>query len=337
MSIVTAVTLLPVLLALSVASAPATRELTTPRFRIVYTERAEGSARVLARELEPMRDEVAALLGRDWPGVTEVRVGFDHDEYEALSLPGGPPPEWAIALAYPRQNIVLFEAHSLTRPEGTQTLKHELVHVALGAFSDDWPRWFQEGLAMELTGERKWQLEQVATLTRAVTQHLVYDFDELSDGFPQSADAVDIAYAQSAAFVEFLRARHGSQAFNRLLERMAQGDHFERAFGVAFSMPLSMEEDAFKRELPKRYPWWPLLLSGGTIVWALLSVLLTVGWVRRRREVKILRARQLELEIQYELFKAMMFRPVANDDLALEELLPMRGPRAWRVETLRDS
>jgi hypothetical protein len=331
------VILVSALLALSMAATPPpTRELSTPRFRIVYTERAAGSAQVLARELEPMRDEVAGLLGRDWPGVTEVRVGFDHDEYEALALPGGPPPEWAIALAYPRLNIVLFEAHSLTRPEGSQTLKHELVHVALGQLGGDFPRWFQEGMAMELTGERKWQLEQVATLTRAVTQNLVYEFEELTDGFPHSADSVEIAYAQSAAFVEFLRARHGSAAFNRLIERVAQGDNFEKAFGIAFYVPLSMEQDAFKRELPKRYPWWPLLLSGGTIVWALLSVLLTVGWVRRRREVRILRARQLQLEIQYELFKAMMFRPIANDDITLEELLPVRGPRAWRVESVRE-
>ncbi len=322
-------TLIPALLALTLAQTPPLAELSTERFVIRYTQRAEGSAKVLAREVEPMRDEVAALLGRDWPGVTEIRLGFDKEEYAALSLPGGRPPEWAQALAYPDRNLILLEAHSLTGPDGLRILKHELVHVALGRFATGWPRWLQEGLAMELTGERKWKLEQTATMTAAVTTKQLYRFSELTDGFPASAQGAEVAYAQSAAFVEFLRARNGRGAFLRLIERMEQGDNFEKAFGVAFYLPLSMEEDAFMRELPRRYPWWPVLLSGGSLLWALASLVMVVGYVRRRREVKRLRAQQFNLEVQYELLKALLLPQVANDDFAPELLT---AP-VWRVTT----
>jgi hypothetical protein len=302
-----------------------TSELTTARFRIVYTPRAKASAQILARELESARDEIAALLGSDWPGVTEVRLGFGREEYEAFALPNLRPPSWAIALAYPGRNIVLVEAHSLVTPEGPLTLRHELVHVALGQFGKGWPHWFQEGLAQELTGERKWKTEQIATLTRAVTTDRVFDFDDLTERFPSYPSDVEIAYAQSAAFVEFLRARHGTHAFQRLITRVGQGDNFEKAFGVAFYLPLSMEEDAFKRELPRKYPWWPLLLSGGTLVWVVSSVLLVMAFFRRRKVVKALRAEQLRVETLHEAAKALLRASPVNEDTVLDEFRPFEG------------
>lgn len=295
-----------------------TSEILTPRFRIVHTPRAKGAAEYLKRDIESVRDDIAKLLGRDWPGVTEIRVGFGREEYEALALPGGKPPSWAIALAYPGKNIVLVEAHSLVNGEGPLTLRHELVHAALGQFGTVWPHWFQEGLAQELTGERKWHMQQVATLTRAVTQDRVFFFEDLSEHFPKYPDDVEIAYAQSVAFVEFLRDRHGSFAFQRLIERVSQGDHFEKAFGVAFYLPLSMEEDAFRRELPRRYPWWPLLLSGGTLVWIGTSGLVVLAFIRRRRAVRKLRAEQLRVETLHEAALALLGLTAANEDLSWE-------------------
>ncbi len=317
------------------AGALETSELHTPRFRIVYTARAKGSAEVLQRDIEAVRDDIAVLLGRDWPGVTEIRLGFGREEYEGLALPEGHPPSWAVALAYPGRNIVLVEAHSLVTAEGPLTLRHELVHVALGQFGKVWPHWFQEGLAQELTGERKWRLEHVATLTRAVTQNRVFAFDDLTEKFPAYPDDVEIAYAQSVAFVEFLRDRNGSLAFQRLIDRVAQGDGFEKAFGVAFHLPLSMEEEAFKKDLPRRYPWWPLLLSGGTVVWVGTSALVVLAFIRRRRAVKVLRAEQLRVETLHEAAKALIGLPAANEDMSWE-FMPFEGTNMpWVVNVVR--
>ncbi|MFZ5446174.1 MAG: peptidase MA family metallohydrolase [Myxococcota bacterium] len=307
-------------------------ELRTPRFKLVHTRRARAAAQLLAKDLEWMRDDVARLLGRDWPGVTEVRMGFGKEEYEALALPGGKPPSWAIALAYPGRNVVLVEAISLNAPDGPATVRHELVHVGLGQFGRNWPRWFQEGLAQQLTGEAKWRVEHIATLTRAVTQDRVFDFDDLTEGFPERPDDVEIAYAQSVAFIEFLRERHGARPFLRLLDRMSEGDHFEKAFGVAFLVPVSMEEAAFKKELPRKYPWWPLLLSTGTLAWVVSSVLVVMAWVRRRRVVRALRAEQLRVETLHEMAKALIGLEPANDDALADELFPFEGtPMPWVV------
>jgi hypothetical protein len=64
----------------------------TPRFHILYTKRSEGSSRQLANGIESIRDAFQNVLGRDWPGTTEVRVGMGREEFEALALPGASRP-----------------------------------------------------------------------------------------------------------------------------------------------------------------------------------------------------------------------------------------------------
>ncbi|MFO0600142.1 MAG: hypothetical protein U0228_32840 [Myxococcaceae bacterium] len=320
--------LLPALLfaLASAATPPEPAVIRTARFEFVSTPRSEDAAKRLGPEFERARDRIAELLGGDYPGVTQVRVGMGREEYESLAVPGGKPPSWAVALAYPGQNIVLVEARSLGTPDGPLTMRHELVHVALGQLGKGWPHWFQEGLAMELTGERKWRTDQLSTLTRAVAQGRVFHFEDLSAGFPESPDDVEIAYAQSAAFVDFLRARHGTPAFRHLIERVGAGDAFEKAFGVAFHVPLVVEEDAFRAELPRKYPWWPLLLSGESLLWGLTAGLVVLAFVRRRKAVRELRAEQLRVEVLHEEANQLLGHVPQNDDLETVPLDPFVIP-----------
>ncbi len=282
------------LLALLLASAnPATLELPTKRFKIVHTERATAAAHVLAEEIELRRDEIERLLGRDWEGVTEVRLGWDRAEFEALAL--SPPPSWAVALAWPDENIMLVEAKSLTMGDGQQTLRHELVHIALGRLGHRWPRWFQEGFAQHLTQERKFSVDHFTTLARAVSADRVFRFDDLTNGFPERPSDVEIAYAQSAAFVDFLFERHDRKAFGELVDGLQRGETFEIAFAKAFHTSLNLEERTFREQLPGRYPFWPIVTTG-TGLWAFASVLVVVAWARRRRAVALLRAEQAAAE-----------------------------------------
>src|SRR5260370_8225468 len=128
--------------------------ISTPRFRLIYTDRSRGAAQKLAERIESVRDQFQQVLGRDWPGVTEIRLGVGRKELEGLSVPNQKPPKWAAALAYPELNLVLLDALTLSDERGPTTLRHEMSHVALGKLRASWPRWFQEGMAMNLTGDR---------------------------------------------------------------------------------------------------------------------------------------------------------------------------------------
>lgn len=258
-------------------------DVSTPRFRILYTEKSEGAARKLAGEIEAVSDSFVRVLGKDWPGITEIRVGVNRAEYEALALPGGAPPKWAVALAYPSHNIILLNALSLSEPEGYVTLRHELAHVALGQFSDTWPRWFQEGMAQHLTGERV-NVTHYAALFRAVTQEKVFHFEDLAVEWPDMPSDVEVAYAQSADFVAWLAGHHGPKAMEQLLELVSKHEPFEQAFGKAFRSSLSVEEGTWREGLATRFGWLPLTTSM-QLVWLLAPAICVVAYARRRRQL----------------------------------------------------
>jgi len=257
-------------------------EVVTPRFRLLYTVKSEGSARQLAANIEAIRDGFVSVLGRDWPGVTEIRVGVGREEFEALALPGGAPPGWAVALAYPSHRIVLLNALTMAGPEGMVTLRHELAHVALGQLARGWPRWFQEGLAQNLTGEN-WSMTHYTALFSAVTQEKIFRFEHLHDAWPDLPSDVELAYAQSAAFVAWLSARHGPEGMGRLVDEVATGQPFEQAFGKAFKSSLWVEELAWREGLAARYGWLPLTTST-SLLWLGMTGLVVAAYVRRRKQ-----------------------------------------------------
>lgn len=266
------------------------------RFHILASERAEQPARALAPELEQLRDEVAQLIGRDWSGSTEVRVALGREEYEAMALPGSRPPGWAVALAWPDANVMLVDARTIATAEGKTTLRHELVHIALGRLGKGWPRWFQEGVAQMVTHERQFRSEHFSTMAIASATNRLYSFDALRDGFPERPQDVEVAYAQSSEFVNFLFSRHGPERFGELIDLMGQGVIFEQSFARAFHTSLSLEEQAFRDHVALHFPWWPVLFMSGTLLWSAASVLMVLAFVRRRRAVTAHRENQKRIE-----------------------------------------
>ena len=295
-------------------------EVDTARFHILYTARAEGAARQLASTIEGIRDAFGGVLGKDWPGVTELRVGVGRQEFEALALPGGAPPGWAVALAYPTHRIVLLNALTLAEPEGMVTLRHELAHVALGQLAPRWPRWFQEGLAQNLTGEH-YSMAHYTTLFSAVTQEKIFRFEHLEEDWPDRPVDVELAYAQSAAFVAWLAARQGPEGMGRLVDEVATGQPFEQAFGKAFQSSLWVEELAWRDGLAARYGWLPLTTSS-SLVWLGATGLVVAAWVRRRQQKE---ARFAEMEAQ-EAAEAEELRRALEAELAQQPQRPLDFP-----------
>src|SRR5229473_7109539 len=231
--------------------------ISTPRFRLVYTNRSRGAAQKLAERIESVRDQFQQVLGRDWPGITEIRLGVGRKELEGLSVPNQKPPRWAAALAYPELNLVLLDAITLADERGPTTLRHEMSHVALGQLGASWPRWFQEGMAMYLTGER-FSLSQYASIFQAVRQARVWHFEDLAVEWPDEPEQVSSAYAQSVSFVAFIVQQHGYSALGELIDHVQRGDAFETGFAKAFKTSIWVDENEWRAQLLARYSWIPI-------------------------------------------------------------------------------
>lgn len=255
-------------------------ELRTARFRVLHTAQARGVAEHLAKRLEQVRSDFQEVLGRDWPGTMEVRVGIGREELEELALPGSTVPVWAEALAYPRHGILLLNGLTLVGPEADSVLRHELAHVALGRLAPSWPRWFQEGFAMHVSGERT-SLSRYTALFRAVRNDRVFPLEDLTSHWPDRPSDVEIAYAQSEAFFAFLLDRHGTDGFGRILDARDAGEDFKEAVATALGTTLADEERRFRERLPERYSWLPLTVST-SLLWLSAAGLCVLGFLRVR-------------------------------------------------------
>jgi hypothetical protein len=322
------------------AAAVLDHSLQTPHFIILHTAQGANAARFLVSAVEDARADTVKAMGTDFDGITEVRLAANAEEYDGLSRAFGAAPRWAVALASPVDNVILLDARSLVADPRQPTLKHELVHIALGRLGSHWPHWFHEGLAQSLTDEHRFELGPASTLRTAMSTNALFRFDDLENGFPAAASEAQVAYAQSAAFVDWLVERHGRAAFGDLYRQVIAGDTFPVAFAKAFRSTVSVEEARFRSELPSRYPWW-LMLTLSSPVWSLLAVAVVIGHFRKRRRVARFRAQQREMEAMEDYAAELLARAQPandNDAQVSSDSAVSQGsaaPRIWNLSVHR--
>ena len=246
--------------------------------------------------VQPLLDEaatewvrIASELGAPLERPLTVRVGRNPEEMSALAPSEAPPPDYAVGVAYPEADLVLLTLtapETWERPELRQVFAHELAHVALhravsdGGIERPLPRWFDEGVAVHVAGERS--IERVEVLWQATVAGRLLPLDQL-DGFPGRPHEVSLAYAESADFVAWLlrRGDDGPARLRELLERIRGGLAFEPAVALTFSVSLDTLENEWLDALSERYTLTPLLLGGG-LAWVLIGVLVVLAFRRKR-------------------------------------------------------
>ncbi|MCB9545201.1 MAG: hypothetical protein H6706_04825 [Myxococcales bacterium] len=288
-------------LALLALVAPAqARELETLRtahYVIEYTPGLAGRARALEAQVEAHHARIYGELGVQATEPTRITLLRDEGDMldEAAARHGGrPPPHWAEGLAYPATREIFLHAGQAPGPLDV-TLQHEISHVAVGHFrgAGQLPTWFMEGLAIRQS--EGFAFERAWLLTEAATVGNLLGLDELSRGFPASGgQRVGIAYAQSVHFVGWLESTHGTPAFQRFLARAAGGEPFHAALEASFGQTPGELEQAWRRSLEVWWGWLPIIF-GSTTLWAVATVLLVLGW-RRRRRLRLARFARLQAQ-----------------------------------------
>jgi hypothetical protein len=247
-------------------------------------DRAPG----LVKEADAIRSRLTDTLKHPVLEHVLVRVARDPDQMLALAPDGLPPPRYAAGVAYGPLHLAILAMQApgtWEAPDLTELLGHELTHLALhdAVLGHHMPRWFDEGLAIHESGELPWKRWE--TLSYAALGRTLPPLSDLDEGFPVQNYDVTVAYAESADFVRFLMRDADRARFGALLEKARQGATFERALEDSYGAPLREIEFEWHEDLTRRVSVVPLLTGGGAL-WALMSVLVVVAWVKRRKAAK---------------------------------------------------
>ena len=278
-------------------SAPALGSLPLPVIRA-------GQGVIVRAEagLEPLADTAAEdapsvltairndLGGLPFPAHIDIRLVKRARDLGLAAPKGRGAPEWASGVAYLDTGVVVVATRSGSQSIDVQNVvRHELAHVALdAALSSRAPRWLNEGFAYLHAPD--WSPDRVQLLTGMVWFDGIIPLQKLNQAFTSEESQINRAYAQSYDFVAFL-ARRGRYAdphddgnrwpFRRFLANIAAGRTVSQAAGDAYGTSLLALHGEWRANLRDRY----LLMPAGLFalsVWVFASILLMIGFIRRR-------------------------------------------------------
>jgi hypothetical protein len=214
-----------------------------------------------------------------------TRILLAPDEIRFDSITGGRAPDWGAGVALPSEGIIVLPAYNSPRG-GTQdlrsVLRHELAHVALQRYlgGAQVPRWFTEGYAVWASGQfdesAGWILRSAFLLKRAPP------LDSLTLDWPVNTTDARVAYLLSASAVEYLYANGGERALRIFLERWQQSSAMETALRQTYGLTLGQLERFWSQSVRRRYGWL-LFFAQVTVIWTILTVLVLVLFLIRRR------------------------------------------------------
>lgn len=256
---------------------------------------ASASERVAAilQDADSVKAQLTASLGQPVLTRVTVRVAPTFADMARLAPADVPPPPYASGVAYHGLHLVLL---SMLQPHGAEAVdldevfRHELAHVALeeAVHGKHVPVWFNEGLAISLSGEPS--LARTPTLWQATLSGTLIPVSDLDRNMPRDNFRVSIAYAESADFMRFLQRKSDHLRFVAMLERVRDGQDFDRAIAEAYGSDLRRLEFEWRGDLEHRFSVIPVLTGGG-LIWCLVMGMLVVAYVRRRRRSQAILAR----------------------------------------------
>lgn len=297
---------------------------------------AERVASIL-QDANSIKTELSETLGQDVLRQVEVRITESTAEMKALSPLHSPPPTYASGVAYHGLHLVLISMFAPTGPDATnldQVFRHELAHVALedATAGHHVPVWFNEGLAVGLAGENTFDRQTV--LSKATIFGTLLPLAELDRSFPRDHGQVNIAYAQSVDFMRFLMRRTDQVRFAGMIQRVREGQPFERALASAYDSDIRKLEFQWRGEVERRYSVYPILAGGG-LIWVLVIGALVWAYAKKRRRAQAILqrwAKEEAIEDALVARRAAEAKDESDQDLARLSLQGMTPRSPAKVE-----
>ncbi len=227
---------------------------------------------------------MAAQFGmREVPPLA-VRLVSDPDAMRRLAPQEVPPPFYAVGVAYPAVRLALVSAtepRTAAAAPMAQVLHHELSHLLFAEATNHaaLPRWLTEGIAVHQADENTF--ERFQALASASWTGRLLPLRRLDEGFSESTDEVNAAYAEATDFVGWMLRKDGNARFAIFIDHLREGLSLDEALTQTYGASAPHLEEEWRSDLDGRVAFAPLWAGTG-----LLSiggaVLVVAALVRRR-------------------------------------------------------
>ena len=209
-------------------------------FTVKFDGEADQATWVAVLEiLEEAYREIGQKFGH-FPSKTIVVVLHTKSMFQSAT--GSP--VWADGLFDPVLGRIQVPAQDALTDRAwlTRILRHEFVHALLhdqfGSAGSAMPTWLNEGLAMELSGDRWSDLDQIMT-----QEFTLIPLPALEGGWGGlSSDAVTVAYLEANSAVHYLIDRFGMSRLQDLLAHLKA----RQALSTAMQSQLSLSYEQFQ-------------------------------------------------------------------------------------------
>ena len=252
-----------------------------PPLRITYASDQQALAResheILARGLKDFGDRLP-------PGDQPIEVVICSTLPEFARHAGSLAQSNVVGIAKPDEGLIAVKAPNLTMggADYRGTLRHELIHVLLARHTspDNLPRWLNEGIAMVLSGEYRW--ESRARVAQMYWQGRLIPYRDLLFVFLEPGKEMEFgdAYAQALSMTRYLMDQLGEEAFWRVVLALDS-----KTFGDALRAEAGMSPMDFYDDWTGSLWTVALIFSlvSGFSIFQLMAILTVIAYFRKRR------------------------------------------------------
>lgn len=250
-------------------------------FELRFEPADEALARDALVTLTEALDDLCPPLSR---GDEPIRVALCGSPRAFRRFAGAYATPAVVGIARAEEGLIAVKTPRIA-PPGTDfhgVLRHELIHVLLARTTDtaNLPTWLNEGLAMHLSGEHRWNSTWRVAQMYLTGSIIPYRELPLSLREPGVESEFGDAYAQSLSLTRRLFAEIGDEGVWELLEAMREQSYGDALRAVAGMDPMDLF-DNWRGSL-----WRVAAVSSivsGFSVFQLMAVLTLVAWWRKRR------------------------------------------------------
>lgn len=192
-----------------------------------------------------------------------------------------------VAFAIPQKKLMVIDYSKMHASPFSlkSTIKHELCHLVLHHYikKENLPRWLDEGVS-------QWASDGIAELImdykrsilrRAMLNGRYFRMNEISRHFPRDKTALQLAYAQSRSFVDFMIREFGRDGVLHLLNNLRHGLAFETAVKESFAISFEDLEKEWVAVHTKRNTWFTYLsMHIYEFIFVFGAIVVVIGFIR---------------------------------------------------------